>query len=293
MAKDLNKQPRHPKPPFVGVGGRVEDRVDEAQDVWFLMKEEAKRLREEPLSGFTYLRGALWEEESWRARLLHFGKDGWDARRLRVIPGTRQPQTAKERSEENSAQQQLLVWQTAVLAGEMLLLGEYALDQTVAGFRQQLGAGVHKVAIVSQYHWPPGPPELSTKLFDCLCHVLTEARAEVLGYLIEQYPEDPAAEQASYLLSGLVRTRLKLSGGVGTRLRRGLAEIAGDASYPAMQAQLHRDLPGTLRSAWEELGPSKGVDGLRNWCPALSSKGLRTKRLTSTSSRSSPTVNRC
>jgi hypothetical protein len=109
------KQLRHPEPPFVGTGGKIEDRVDEAQDVWFLIKEEAKRLREEPLSGFTYLRGALYEEELWRARLLHFGKDGWDARKLREIPGARQPQTAKERSEENSAQQQLLVWQDGCL----------------------------------------------------------------------------------------------------------------------------------------------------------------------------------
>jgi hypothetical protein len=37
------RQPRHPKPPFVGVGGKIEDRVDEAQDVWILMEEEARK----------------------------------------------------------------------------------------------------------------------------------------------------------------------------------------------------------------------------------------------------------
>ena len=96
-----------------------------------------------------------------------------------------------------------------------------------------------------------------------------------MGYLIEQYAEDPGAEQATYLLSGLIRTRLKLSGNVGTRLRRGLADLSGDASYPAMQAQLLRDLPGTLRSALEELGPSKGVNGLRNLISRLIAQGAK------------------
>ncbi len=271
------KWPRHSKPPFVGIGGKVEERVDEAQDVWFLMEKEAKRLRREPLSGFIYLRGAVYEEQFWRARLRQFGKDGQNARVLREIPGTRQPQTAKERSEENAAHQQLLVWQTVAYAGGMYLLGEYVLDQTVAGFRQRLGGGFRKVAIVSQYDWPPGPPKLSTKLFDFLYRIQTEARAELLGSLAEQYHGDPGAKQANYLLCGLVRTRLKLAGHVGTRLRNGLAELAGDASYPAMRAQLLRELPGAVHSAWAELGPSKGVDGLRNLVSRLVAQGENDK----------------
>ncbi len=43
----MTRQPRHAKPPFVGVGGKVEERVDEAQDPWIIIKEEAKRLRKE------------------------------------------------------------------------------------------------------------------------------------------------------------------------------------------------------------------------------------------------------
>jgi hypothetical protein len=111
MSKMRNKTdgwPRHPKPPFVGVGGKIEERVDEARDPWDLMREEAKRLCEEPMSGFTYLQGALYEVHRWRVRLRDFGKDGQNARKLREIPVARQPQTAQERSQENSAHQQLL-----------------------------------------------------------------------------------------------------------------------------------------------------------------------------------------
>lgn len=60
------RQPRHPKPPFVGVGGKIEDRVDEAQDPWLIIEAEFERLREEEGSGITFLRGALYEENLWR-----------------------------------------------------------------------------------------------------------------------------------------------------------------------------------------------------------------------------------
>ena len=66
----------------MGVGGKVEEKVDEARDPWVLIREEAERLREEPMSGFIYLRGALYEGHLWRARLRDFGKDGQDARKL-------------------------------------------------------------------------------------------------------------------------------------------------------------------------------------------------------------------
>ena len=250
------RQPRHAKPPFVGVGGKVEERVDEAQDPWVLIREEAERLREEPMSGFIYLRGALYEEHRWCTRLRDFGKDGQDVRELREIPGARQPQTAQERSQENSAHQQLLVWRTVANAGLLIVFGEWMLARVAAHYSKRPLPELHE--------WVPGPPGFSTKLFDRLNLVWTEARAEVLGYLVEQYPKDPGAKQALYLLSWLLRTRLKLSGNVGTQLRSGLAVRAGDASYPAMQAQLLNDLPGELRSALGDLGPSKGVRGLRN-----------------------------
>ena len=38
-------RPRHPKPPFVGVGGKVEDRIDEAQDPWLIMEEGFREVR--------------------------------------------------------------------------------------------------------------------------------------------------------------------------------------------------------------------------------------------------------
>jgi hypothetical protein len=39
----VRSQPRHPKPPFVGVGGKIEDRVDETQDPWIIIEEEHKK----------------------------------------------------------------------------------------------------------------------------------------------------------------------------------------------------------------------------------------------------------
>src|SRR5215217_5196466 len=104
------RQPRHPRPPFVGVAGKIEDRVDEAQDPWRIIEEEHKRLRKEEGCGFTYLGIALNEENRWRTRLRDFGIDGQDARELRKLPGAQQAQTAKERSELNQVHQLLLVW---------------------------------------------------------------------------------------------------------------------------------------------------------------------------------------
>jgi|SRR5215216_1112981 len=94
---------------------------------------------------------------------------------------------------------------------------------------------------------------------------------------MEQYPGDRGAEQATYLLAGLLRTRLKLGGNVGTRLRKGLAESSGDPSYSALKVQLLRDLPWALASAWDELGPSKRVNGLRNLASRLMAQGAKDK----------------
>jgi hypothetical protein len=159
----------------------------------------------------------------------------------------------------------------------MVLIGEWIFDQVVAGFVRSPGVGIRSQPLMDMGDWLPGPPDLNAKLFGAMSGVWVEAKAEVLGYIMAQYPKDRAGEQATYLLAGLLRNRLKLSGNVGTRLRSGLAELGGDASYPAMKSQLLRDLPWALGSAWEEIGPSKGVDGLRNLVSRLIALGVKDK----------------
>jgi hypothetical protein len=270
-------QPRHAKPPFVGVGGRVEDRVDEAQDPWRIIEEEHEKLRKKEWAGFEYLWIALHEESFWRARLRAFGLNGQDALNPREIPGARQAQTTEERNEANQAHQQLLVWQTVAKAGAMILICEWIFDQVVEGFRRMPGAGTRPQPIADIGDWLPRPPGLSTKLFDVMRRMWVEAKAEVLGCIMEQYPKDTGGEQAAYLLAGLLRTRLKLGGNVGTRLRTGLSVLAGDASFTALKTQLLRELPATQRVAWEELGPSKGITGLRNLVSRLIARGAKDK----------------
>jgi hypothetical protein len=75
-----------------------------------------------------------------------------------------------------------------------------------------------------------------------------------------------------------VKTQLKHSGNVGTQLRSGLAVRNGDASYNALRLQLLKDLPGELCRAWEELGPSKGVRGLRNLVSRLIAQDAKDKK---------------
>jgi DNA-binding CsgD family transcriptional regulator len=256
------KQLRHAKPPFVGVGGKIEERVDEARDPWDLMREEAKRLREEPLSGFTYLAGALYKENLWRTRLRAFGLDAQNARNPQEIPGARQAQTAKERSKAHGVLQNLLVWQTAAKAGLMIIIGAWALDQVVAGFRRSAGAGFRPQALLDVQGWLPGPPELSDKLFDVLHFVVVEARAEVLGYCMEEYPDDPGSEQAAYLHAGLLRTRMDPE--IGDRRIAALSTLAGADNARARELQLRQELPGALPIAWDAVGLAGGISGLRD-----------------------------
>jgi hypothetical protein len=96
-----DRQPRHAKPPFVGVGDRVEDRVDEARDPVLIIEEEHEKLRKKECGGLEHLFIALHEENRWRARLRNFSVDGQDAPHLSEIPGARQAQTAEERGESN------------------------------------------------------------------------------------------------------------------------------------------------------------------------------------------------
>jgi hypothetical protein len=172
MSKMRNKpdwQPKHPEPPFVGLGGKVEERVEEAQDPWIIIDEEAKKRRKEEGSGFTYLEGALYEEFIWRTRLRDFGIDGQDATNLRDIPGMRKARTDEERSQQNLAHGRLLIWQTVANAGSMVLIGEWVLARVVAKFRRQ--------PLLDMHDWLPGPPEPSTKLFDVLHHIWLQATA--------------------------------------------------------------------------------------------------------------------
>ena len=247
------RQPRHPKPPFVGVGGKIEERVDEAQDPWRILKEEFKKLRKEEGAGFTFLRGALYEENLWRTRLREFGLDGQDATNPRGIPGARQAQTAKERSKAHGVLQNLLVWQTVARMG-VVLVGEWYLSQTIAVFHQFTFRRELWLTI-------PWPPELDAALFDVLQHVLIEARAEVLGYCMEQYPDDPGSAQAAYLLAGLLRTNMDLH--IGPRRITALSTLAGVDNARARERQLLRELPGATRIAWGEVGPAEGISGLR------------------------------
>lgn len=173
-----DKQPRHREPPFVGVGGRVEDRVDEARDPWTLIEEEHEKLRKRKWCGFEYLSIAVYEETLWRTRLWAFGLDCRDAANPREIPGARQAQTVEERRESNQAHQLLLVWQTVAKAGTMILIGAWIFDQVVAEFRRSPGAGIRPQPIVEMNDWLPGPPGLSTKLFDVMRFVWMEAKAE-------------------------------------------------------------------------------------------------------------------
>jgi len=182
------------------LGGRVEERVAEARDPWTIIDEEAKKLRKEDGSGFTYLSGALYEESVWRTRMLDFGIDAQDATRLRDIPGMRKAQTDDELSQQNLAHGRLLIWQTVAKAGMIILNGEWTLAQEVARFCRQPALDIND--------WLPGPPELSPKLFDVLHRVWLEATAEVLGYAMHQWRD----EQASYLLAGLLRNRIRTDG---------------------------------------------------------------------------------
>ena len=96
-----DRQSTHVKPPFVGVGGKIEDRVDEAQDPWVLIREETKRLREEPVSGFTYLQGALYEEHRWRTvceTLAKMGRTRGNYGRSRGLGSRKRPKSAAKKT---------------------------------------------------------------------------------------------------------------------------------------------------------------------------------------------------
>ena len=248
------RQPRLSEPPFVGVGGELEDRVDEAQDPWLIIEEGFKEVRNEKGSALTFLRGALYEENRWRTRLRACGLDGQDARKPQEIPGTRQPRTAKERSKAHGVLQNLLVWQTVARMGA-ILLGEWSLSQTVAAFHQFTFRRELWLTI-------PWPPELNARLFDVLLHVLIEARAEVLGYCMEEYPDDPGSEQAAYLLAGLLRTRMNPQ--IGRKRIAALSTLAGADNAHTRERQLLQELPGATRIAWGDVGPAGGITSLRD-----------------------------
>lgn len=136
----------------------------------------------------------------------------------------------------------------------MIFIGEWTLAQEVARFRREL--------VVSMHDWWPGPPELSTQLFDGLRYVWLEAKAEVLGYCMEQYPGDPGSKQAAYLLAGLLRTRMDSE--IGDRRIAALSTLAGVDNVRARKLQLLRELPGAVCIAWDDGGPAGGISALRD-----------------------------
>jgi DNA-binding CsgD family transcriptional regulator len=252
----MGRRPTHKKPPFVGVGGKVEDRVEEAKYPWITLREEFKHLREEGGSSFTFLEGALYEEQYWRTQLRAFGIDGRNVFNCRAIEGAQQAQTDKERSARNYAYGCLKAWQPTASVGMALVFGEWVLYRVVTEARRQ------PVSDISD--WLLGSPELSIKLFDVLADTLVEAMAESQGYVLADIPKEREGEQANYLLAGLLRTRLRVGGQVGCSLSRALTVLAGEDSDHARKTQLLRELPGATRVAWSERGSGEGIAHLRN-----------------------------
>lgn len=251
----MGRRPTHKKPPFVGVGGKVEDRVEEAKYPWVTLREEYKHLREEEGSGFTFLKGALYEEQYWRTQLRAFGIDGRNVFNCRAIEDAQQAQTDKERSARNYAYGCLRAWQPTASVGMALVFGEWVLYRVVTEARRQ------PVSDISD--WLPGSPDLSIKLFDVLADTLVEAMAESQGHVMADIPKEREGEQANYLLAGLLRTRLRLEGQVGRSLSRALTVLAGEDSYHARKTQLLRELPGATCIAWSERGSGEGIADLR------------------------------
>ena len=252
----MGRRPTHKKPPFVGVGGKVEDRVEEAEYPWITLREEFKHLREEEGSGFTLLKGALYEEQYWRTRLRAFGIDGQNVFNCRVIEDARRAQTDKERSARNYAYGCLKAWQPTAWVGMALVFCEWLLYRVVTEARRQ--------PVLDISGWLPGSPDLSIRLFDLMADTLVEAMAESQGNVMADIPKEREGEQANYLLAGLLRTRLRVGGQVGCPLSRALTVLAGEDSYHARKIQLLRELPGATRIAWSERGSGEGIADLRN-----------------------------
>ena len=240
----------------MGVGGKVEDRVEEAKYPWVTLREEFKHLREEEGSGFTLLKGALYEEQYWRTRLRAFGIDGQNVFNCRVIEDARRAQTDKERSARNYAYGCLRAWQPTARVGMALVFCEWVLYRVVTEARRR------PVSHISD--WLPGSPELGIKLFDVLADTLVEAMAESQGHVMADIPKEREGEQANYLLAGLLRTRLRIGGQVGRPLSRALTVLAGEDSDHARKTQRLRERPGATRVAWSERGSDEGIADLRN-----------------------------
>ena len=251
----MGRHPTHKKPPFVGVGGKVEDRVEEAKYPWVTLREEFKHLREEEGSGFTFLKGALYEEQYWHTRLRAFGIDGQNVFNCRVTEDAWQAQTDKERSARNYAYGCLRAWQPTARVGMALVFCEWLLYRVVTEARRQP---------VSNSDWLPGSPDLSIRLFDVMADTLVEAMAESQGHVMADIPKEREGEQANYLLAGLLRTRIRVGGQVGRSLSRALTVLAGEDSDHARKTQLLRELPGATCIAWSERGSGEGIADLRN-----------------------------